>query len=119
MFDKAAAHAIAYSRALDTEGGPGLALRLQHACTTGSCSAGCARPLGGRTDTAVSGGAPLGARLGHFFRGIGVTVLEGYGLTETTAAATLNTTGRTSGSAPSAGRSRAAACGSPTTARCC
>jgi long-chain acyl-CoA synthetase len=39
----------------------------------------------------VSGGAPLGARLGHFFRGIGVTVLEGYGLTETTAASTVNT----------------------------
>jgi long-chain acyl-CoA synthetase len=39
---------------------------------------------------AVSGGAPLGTRLGHFFRGIGVTVLEGYGLTETTAPATVN-----------------------------
>ena len=39
----------------------------------------------------MSGGAPLGTRLGHFFRGIGVTVLEGYGLTETTAPATVNT----------------------------
>ena len=43
---------------------------------------------------AVSGGAPLGERLGHFFRGIGVTVLEGYGLTETTAAVTVNLPGR-------------------------
>ncbi len=39
---------------------------------------------------AVSGGAPLGDRLGHFFRGIGVPVLEGYGLTETTAALAVN-----------------------------
>ena len=38
----------------------------------------------------MSGGAPLGERLGHFFRGIGVTILEGYGLTETSAASTLN-----------------------------
>src|SRR5262249_30669998 len=47
--------------------------------------------LGGRVGYAISGGAPLGARLGHFLRGIGITVLEGYGLTETTAAATVNT----------------------------
>ena len=52
-----------------------------------------------QVDYAVSGGAPLGARLGHFFRGIGVTVLEGYGLTETTAASTVNTSGRDHGSA--------------------
>src|SRR6185312_3294108 len=46
--------------------------------------------LGGRCEHAVSGGAPLGDRLGHFYRGIGVNVLEGYGLTETTAALTAN-----------------------------
>ncbi|MDP9390615.1 MAG: AMP-binding protein, partial [Actinomycetota bacterium] len=46
--------------------------------------------LGGRCQGAISGGAPLGERLGHFFRGIGVTVFEGYGLTETTAAASVN-----------------------------
>ena len=39
----------------------------------------------------MSGGAPLGERLGHFYRGVGLTVLEGYGLTETTAAVTVNT----------------------------
>jgi len=46
--------------------------------------------MGGEIQYAVSGGAPLGTRLGHFFRGIGVTILEGYGLTETTAPATVN-----------------------------
>jgi long-chain acyl-CoA synthetase len=48
--------------------------------------------LGGRVEAAISGGAPLGERLGHFYRGAGVRVLEGYGLTETTAGATLNLT---------------------------
>ena len=47
--------------------------------------------LGGRCAYAVSAGAPLGERLGHFYRGIGLVVLEGYGLTETTAALTVNT----------------------------
>jgi long-chain acyl-CoA synthetase len=49
--------------------------------------------MGGRVEAAISGGAPLGVRLGHFYRGAGVTILEGYGLTETTAGATLNLTG--------------------------
>lgn len=45
---------------------------------------------GGKLRWAISGGAPLGERLGHFFNGLGMTVLEGYGLTETTAGATVN-----------------------------
>ena len=59
-------------------------------CSSGWSTPGCARCSGGRCLYAVSGGAPLGERLGHFYRGIGVTVLEGYGLTETTAAVTVN-----------------------------
>ncbi len=47
--------------------------------------------MGGKVAWAVSGGAPLGARLGHFYRGIGITILEGWGLTESTAAGTINT----------------------------
>ncbi len=51
--------------------------------------------MGGNVTYAVSGSAPLGARLGHFFASLGVTILEGYGLTETTAPATVNTAQRT------------------------
>ncbi len=46
--------------------------------------------LGGNCRGAISGGAPLGARLGHFYRGVGLTIYEGYGLTETSAAITVN-----------------------------
>ncbi|MGY1712762.1 AMP-dependent synthetase/ligase [Geodermatophilus sp. SYSU D00758] len=89
VFDRAAAVAIAWSRAQDT-GGPGLGLRLQHALFERLVYGKLRAALGGRCQGAISGGAPLGERLGHFFRGIGVTVYEGYGLTETTAAASVN-----------------------------
>ncbi|MGY1741010.1 MULTISPECIES: AMP-dependent synthetase/ligase [unclassified Blastococcus] len=89
IFDKAAQVAIDWSRAQDT-GGPGLALRAQHALFDKLVYSKLRSALGGRCLGAISGGAPLGERLGHFFRGIGVTVFEGYGLTETTAAASVN-----------------------------
>ncbi len=89
IFDLAASTASAYSRALD-EGGPGLLLRARHALFDRLVYGRLRAAFGGRAEWAVSGGAPLGARLGHFFRGIGITVLEGYGLTETTAAAAVN-----------------------------
>lgn len=89
VFDRAAQVAIAWSRAQDT-GGPGIALRLQHALFDKLVYGKLRAALGGRCAGAISGGAPLGERLGHFFRGIGVTVFEGYGLTETTAAAAVN-----------------------------
>jgi long-chain acyl-CoA synthetase len=89
VFDRAAQVAIDWSRALDA-GGPGLALRAQHALFDKLVYARLRAALGGRCIGAVSGGAPLGERLGHFYRGIGVVVYEGYGLTETTAAAAVN-----------------------------
>ncbi|PWW24750.1 long-chain acyl-CoA synthetase [Geodermatophilus normandii] len=89
VFDRAAQVAIAWSRAQDT-GGPGLALRAQHALFDRLVYSKLRAALGGRCLGAISGGAPLGDRLGHFFRGAGVTVFEGYGLTETTAAASVN-----------------------------
>jgi long-chain acyl-CoA synthetase len=90
IFDRAEAVAIAYSEALE-KGGAGLPLRLQHTLFDKLVYSKLRAALGGKVAWAVSGGAPLGARLGHFFRGIGVTILEGYGLTETTAAGTVNT----------------------------
>ena len=89
IFDKAADTAIAYSRALEN-GKPRLALRARHAAFDRLVYGKLRAALGGSCAYAVSGGAPLGERLGHFFRGIGLPVLEGYGLTETTAALTVN-----------------------------
>jgi len=91
IFRKAAAVAIAYSEATDAGKIP-LALRLQHTIFDRLVYSKIRHALGGRVDAAISGGAPLGKRLGHFYRGAGVRILEGYGLTETTAGATLNLT---------------------------
>jgi long-chain acyl-CoA synthetase len=90
IFSRAAEVGIAYSQALDTSSGPGLGLRLQHGLFDRLVYAKIRARLGGQVRHAVSGGAALNPRLGHFFRGMGVTILEGYGLTETTAAATAN-----------------------------
>ncbi|RSM39995.1 long-chain fatty acid--CoA ligase [Amycolatopsis balhimycina DSM 5908] len=90
IFDVAEATAVAYSEAQD-KGGAGLGLKLKHLVFDKLVYGKLRAALGGRCVAAVSGGAPLGARLAHFFRGIGVPVFEGYGLTETSAAANVNT----------------------------
>ncbi|MGW2398794.1 AMP-dependent synthetase/ligase [Kitasatospora sp. NPDC001664] len=89
IFDKAADTAIAYSRALD-HGGASLGLKVKHAVFDRLVYRKLRAALGGRATHAISGGAPLGERLGHFYRGVGFTVLEGYGLTETCAATSFN-----------------------------
>ena len=91
IFRKAAAIAIAYSEGLDAKK-ISLSLRLKHALFDKLVYSKIRAAVGGRVEAAISGGAPLGARLGHFYRGAGITILEGYGLTETTAGATLNLT---------------------------
>ncbi|WP_394434841.1 AMP-dependent synthetase/ligase [Streptomyces sp. SGAir0957] len=90
IFDKAADTAIEYSRALDTPKGPSFALKLKYKTFDKLVYSKLRAVLGGRGEYAISGGAPLGERLGHFFRGIGFTVLEGYGLTESCAATAFN-----------------------------
>ena len=91
IFRKAAGVAIEYSQALDS-GKMSLPLKIKHAVFDKLVFSKIRHALGGRVEAAISGGAPLGERLGHFYRGAGVRVLEGYGLTETTAGATLNLT---------------------------
>jgi len=89
IFARAASVAIAYSEALDARG-PSLWLTAQHALFDRLVYSKLRDAMGGKVRWAVSGGAPLGARLGHFFRGIDLTILEGYGLTETAGATTVN-----------------------------
>jgi long-chain acyl-CoA synthetase len=89
LFDIADTTAMDYSRSLET-GGPGVLLRLRHGLFDRLVYGKLRAALGGDVLWSVSGGAALGARLGHFFRGIGITILEGYGLTETCAGVTLN-----------------------------
>jgi long-chain acyl-CoA synthetase len=90
IFARAAATAVAYSEALDSAGGPALRLRAEHALFDRLVYKKLRAALGGRADLAISGGAALAPRLGHFFRGVGVAVLEGYGLTETSAPVSVN-----------------------------
>jgi long-chain acyl-CoA synthetase len=94
IFRAAARTAIAWSRAAGQPGSaPGARLRAAHALFDRLVYAKLRAAIGGQVRYAVSGGAPLGERLGHFFRGAGITIIEGYGLTETTAAATVNPPG--------------------------
>ena len=89
IFHKAVEVAVAYSIAMDSKGISPI-LKVQHALFDKLVYSKIRAGLGGRVEAAISGGAPLGERLGHFYRGAGIRVLEGYGLTETTAGATLN-----------------------------
>jgi long-chain acyl-CoA synthetase len=89
VFDRAVRAAIAYSRALDY-GRVGPILRARRAVFDRLVYRKLRRSMGERCRYAVSGGAPLGERLGHFYRGSGIPVLEGYGLSETTGAVTVN-----------------------------
>ncbi|GAA2247308.1 AMP-dependent synthetase/ligase [Rarobacter faecitabidus] len=93
IFRWAAKASIAYSRALDTPSGPALGLRIQHALADRLVLKKIRTLLGGQAKYAISGGAALGERLGHFYRGAGLLVLEGYGLTETTAPIAVNLPG--------------------------
>jgi long-chain acyl-CoA synthetase len=90
IFGYAEATAAAYSQALDA-GGPGPLLRMKHLLFDRLVYRKLRAALGDQVVYAWSAAAPLGTRLGHFFRGCGITVLEGYGLTETSPAASTNT----------------------------
>ena len=89
IFHTAAETAIAWSMALDTKKGPSIALSIRHKLFDVLVYKKLRAAMGGQVKYAISGGGPLGARLGHFYRAIGLIVLEGYGLTETTAPVTI------------------------------
>jgi long-chain acyl-CoA synthetase len=90
IFAAAADTAIAASQATSAGRQPSLGLMVRHRVFDRLVYGKLRAAVGGKVAYAVSGGAPLGERLGHFFRGAGLTVLEGYGMTETSAAATVN-----------------------------
>jgi long-chain acyl-CoA synthetase len=90
LFRWAAKVAIVSSREFDSRGGLTPVRRWQHAVCQVLVYRKLQATFGGALTIAVSGGAPLGERLGHFFRGIGLNVYEGYGLTETTAPTAVN-----------------------------
>ncbi|MCV6970150.1 AMP-dependent synthetase/ligase [Mycobacterium bohemicum] len=92
IFTLAAQTAVQWSQAYE-HGKPGPLLRARHALFDRLVYKRLRAALGGECRASVSGGAPLGARLGHFYRGAGVTIHEGYGLTETSAAITVNQVG--------------------------
>jgi long-chain acyl-CoA synthetase len=89
IFEIAVDTAIEFSKAQDS-GGPGVVLRAKHAVFDRLVYGKLRAALGGDCRAAISGGAPLGARLGHFYRGVGLTIYEGYGLTETSPAVAVN-----------------------------
>ncbi|APT91079.1 long-chain fatty acid--CoA ligase [Corynebacterium sphenisci DSM 44792] len=93
MFTRAEATAIEYSKALDTPQGPSAALKLRRKLYDRLLFAKIKAAMGDSVQYTISGGAALSSDIGHFFRGLGVPVYEGYGLTESTAAVTVNAPG--------------------------
>lgn len=95
IFRKAADVAVAHSIAKQKGGSIPLGLKLQFALFDRLVYGKLRTAMGGNVEYAVSGSAPLGQRLGHFFHSLGIEILEGYGLTETTAPASVGRPGKT------------------------
>lgn len=89
IFRAAAKTAVEYSEALET-GKVGLGLKLKYKLFDALVFSKLRATLGGRVKFAVSGSAPLSKYLGHFYHSLNIKILEGYGLTETTAPVTVN-----------------------------
>lgn len=92
IFHEATQAAVAYSKATES-GRVGPFLKVRHKIFDVLVFSKLRAALGGQCELAISGGAPLGAFLGHYFNGVGIPVYEGYGLTETTAAFSVNVPG--------------------------
>ncbi|MGW5096417.1 AMP-dependent synthetase/ligase [Streptomyces nodosus] len=99
-FEKAVEVAVGYAEAMETKAwglgpGPSPGLRMQHQFFDKVVYSRIRDAMGGRVRHAMSGGSAMDRRLGLFFAGAGIRIYEGYGLTESTAAATANPPGRT------------------------
>ncbi|GAA1835898.1 AMP-dependent synthetase/ligase [Agromyces salentinus] len=94
IFRAAAETAVAYSTAKEAGTPISLGMKLKFKLYDTLVFSKLRTAMGGNVKYAVSGSAPLGPRLGHFYHALGITILEGYGLTETTAPATVNLTTR-------------------------
>ena len=94
IFERGAEIAVEYSKAKEA-GSIGIGLRLKHWVFDKLLYTKIRAAMGGHVTSAISGGGPLGAYLSHFFRGVGIDIKEGYGLTETTAPVTVNRPGKT------------------------
>lgn len=94
IFRWAAAQAVEYSKALQTPAGPSAGLKLRHKIAYKLVLHKVVEVLGGRVRYAISGASALGERHAHFYRGLGFDVLEGYGLTENNAAASVHRPGK-------------------------
>jgi long-chain acyl-CoA synthetase len=90
IFGKAVDTAVAYSEAQEA-GGAGIGLKIKHTVFDKLVYGKLRALFGGELTSANSGGGPLGARLTHFFNGVGIKIYEGYGLTETSPVLTANT----------------------------
>lgn len=90
IFPLAEKTAVEYSKALDTKQGPGALLKAKRAVFDKLVYGKVRTAMGGSLQYCISGGSALNPELMHFFRGIGVRIYEGYGMTETTAAIAVN-----------------------------
>lgn len=90
IFKAAVQTAIDYSKAIEGGAKPPVALALKQKLFAKLVYSKLHEALGGKCDRVISGGGPLGDRLGHFYRGAGFDLLEGYGLTESSGVLTVN-----------------------------
>ena len=90
IFEQAEQAAIEYSKALDTEEGPTRIQKAKHKVFDRMVYSKIREGVGGSVRYCITGGSAMGQDLLHWFRGIGVPVYEGYGLTEVAAAVTVD-----------------------------
>lgn len=89
-FQRAEKTAIEYSQALDTEEGPSRMLKARHSLYNKIVYSKIREVMGGSVRYCITGGSSMSDEIGHFFRGLGTPVYEGYGLTESCAAACVD-----------------------------